>query len=58
MKGARKDPQVSIRMPQGLKDWLAHKAIDNRRSLNSEIVARLDQTRSSEESATKQGEKE
>ena len=56
MKGSRKDPQISIRMPQDLKDWLAHKAIDNRRSLNSEIVVRLDQTRSSEEAANKRGE--
>lgn len=37
-----------IRIPQELKDWLKHKAIDNRRSFNSEVLARLEQSREAE----------
>lgn len=49
MKGARNFPQFALRMDQGLKDWLAHQAVDNRRSLNSEIVTRLEESRRLEE---------
>jgi len=44
MKGNAKLIPSPIRMPQSLKDWLKHQAIDNRRSLNSEILARLEES--------------
>lgn len=49
MEGARSAPQFSLRMYRELKDWLAHKAIDNHRSLNSEIIARLEESRRQDE---------
>lgn len=41
MEGARKINPVQLRMPEDLKVWLQHKAVDNYRSLNGELVARL-----------------
>lgn len=38
-----------VRMPEELKQWLKHKAVDNFRSLNSEIVARLERSRKEDE---------
>ena len=35
-----------------LSDWLKHQAIDNRRSYNSEVVARLEESRTRQQ-ATK-----
>lgn len=35
------DPQFKIRLPQSLKDELQAHAVDNGRSLNAEILARL-----------------
>lgn len=49
MKDARTAPQFSLRMDRELKDWLAHKAIDNHRSMNNEIIARLEESRRAEE---------
>lgn len=37
-----------LRLVPDLKDWLKHKAIDNRRSLNGEIEHRLEQSRQQE----------
>lgn len=37
-----------IRLPQDLKDWLKHRAVDNRRSFNSEVLMRLEQSREAE----------
>ncbi|WP_295539213.1 Arc family DNA-binding protein [uncultured Pseudacidovorax sp.] len=54
MKAASQLAPSPIRLPQELKDWLKHRAIDNRRSFNSEVLARLEQSRRVEE----QGEKE
>lgn len=34
-----------LRIPDDLKRWLKHQAIDNHRSLNSELVYRLEQSR-------------
>lgn len=45
MEGARKIPTLVVRLPEELKVWLKHSAVDNRRSLNSEIVARLEASR-------------
>jgi hypothetical protein len=33
-----------VRLPDELRIWLKHQSIDNRRSLNSEIVIRLEQS--------------
>lgn len=40
-----------VRIPEELKQWLKHKAVDNFRSLNSEIVARLEWSRKEEEAS-------
>ncbi|WP_413541815.1 Arc family DNA-binding protein [Chromobacterium violaceum] len=32
-----------------MKQWLRHRAVDNRRSLNSEILIRLEESRKREE---------
>lgn len=45
---------TTVRIPGELGQWLRHKAVDNFRSLSSEIVARLEQTRRQEEKATQQ----
>ncbi|WP_081033575.1 Arc family DNA-binding protein [Xylella fastidiosa] len=37
-----------MRVSQNLKDWLATKAAENMRSLNSEIVHRLEESRKRE----------
>lgn len=49
MKDARKAPAVMLRLPQELKDFLKHKAIDNRRTLNSEVLHRLEQSQALEQ---------
>jgi hypothetical protein len=49
MKIGRDSPAAMLRMPQDLKVWLQHRAIDNLRSLNSEIVHRLKQSREQEQ---------
>ena len=33
-----------VRLPAELKDWLKRAAVDNRRSFNSEVLARLERT--------------
>lgn len=45
MTVGRGSPAVQLRLPDELKAWLQHEAIDNRRSLNSEILVRLEQSR-------------
>lgn len=45
MKGAGLLAPSPVRLPQELKDWLKHQAIDNRRSFNSEVIARLEASR-------------
>ncbi|WP_114970221.1 Arc family DNA-binding protein [Rhodoferax ferrireducens] len=37
--------QIKVRLPSDLKTWLQHQALDSRRTLNSEIVLRLEQSR-------------
>lgn len=41
--------QMKLRLPQDLRDWLKHRAIDNRRTVNSEVLARLEQSREAQE---------
>lgn len=48
MQGNGKLAPSPVRIPQELKDWLKHKAIDNRRSFNSEVLARLEESQKSE----------
>jgi len=45
MEGARKISPLQVRFPPELKEWLKAQALQNRRSLNSEIVALLERTR-------------
>ncbi len=45
MKGMGKVPPLQVRIPDELKTWLKHQAVDNRRSLNGEILIRLEQSR-------------
>ncbi|MGY8624342.1 Arc family DNA-binding protein [Chromobacterium violaceum] len=49
MKDARQVSQTPVRLPEEIKAWLKHKAIDNHRSLNGEILARLEESRKREE---------
>lgn len=49
MQGNKRATPSPIRLPQDLKDWLKHKAIDNRRSFNSEVLVRLEQSRNTEQ---------
>lgn len=37
-----------VRLPEDLKQWLKHQAIDNRRSLNGELLVRLERSRQEE----------
>lgn len=45
MKVGRDSPAMLVRVPEWLKDWLKDEAIKNRRSLNSEVLVRLEQCR-------------
>lgn len=38
---ARTDPQFNVRMPEEIKQELAHIAATNRRSMNAEIIAAI-----------------
>lgn len=42
MEGARKISPLQVRFPPELKEWLKAQAVNNRRSLNSEIIALLE----------------
>ena len=48
---SRQDPQVVVRLPEQLKDWLKAQAVENKRSQNAEIVYLLEQARRREEAA-------
>lgn len=49
MQGKKTLAPSPVRLPEDLKQWLKHKAVDNFRSMNSEIIARLEQSRKAEE---------
>ena len=49
MQAQRQVSPTPVRMPDELRMWLKHKAIDNYRSMNSEVVARLEESRRREE---------
>lgn len=42
---------LGVRMPEELKQWLKHQAEKNMRSLNSELVIRLQESRTNQEKA-------
>ena len=44
MKGARQAPQLAVRMPQELKTYIHQRADENHRTLNGEILFRLEQS--------------
>lgn len=45
MEGNSKLAPSPVRLPPNLKDWLKHQATKNMRSMNSEVVARLEESR-------------
>lgn len=45
MQGARKISPLQVRLPLELREWLKAEAAKNQRSLNGEIVARLEASR-------------
>lgn len=47
---------TGVRIPPDLRKWLKHEAVDNMRSLNSEIVARLEESRAQQEAREKASE--
>jgi|GEM_PF-1573328 len=49
MQVGRGSPAVMVRVTEEMKVWLKHQAIDNRRTLNAEILYRLEQSRKAEE---------
>jgi hypothetical protein len=51
MDAKKPTKQVLIRLPEDLKEWLTKKAEENYRSVNGEIVSRLQESRDKEEGA-------
>ena len=45
MENERKIINATLRMPKNLNKYLKHRAVDNFRSLNSEIIARLEESK-------------
>ena len=48
MEGMGRIAPSPIRLPQDLKDYIKHRAIDNRRSFNNEVLVRLERSREAE----------
>lgn len=48
MKGTSQLTPSPVRLPEDLKAWLKIKAAENFRSMNSEVIARLEQSRKEE----------
>jgi len=46
---AREDAQMKLRLPEVLKNWITKSAATNGRSMNAEIVSRLEAAMSIEE---------
>jgi hypothetical protein len=49
MRASAQSAPFGLRMPSDLKEWVQKQAEQNRRSLTSEIVVRLEQSRKQEE---------
>lgn len=58
MKGIGLLAPSPVRLPTDLKDWLKHQAIDNRRSFNSEVIARLERTRQQDQREAQKGKQQ
>lgn len=54
MMNARQLGATPVRLEPELRDYLKHKAIDNRRSLTGEIAFRLQESREREEACKQQ----
>lgn len=52
---SRTDPPLRIRLPQNLKEQVQALAAENHRSMNAEIVARLERTVQEDGEAPKKG---
>lgn len=55
--GENTSKPLGVRLPDELKQWLKHRAVDNHRSLNAEINVRLEESRRREESGRGDGKK-
>lgn len=44
MQGAAKVKPFGLRVPDSLRTYLKHKAVDNKRSLTNEILSRLEES--------------
>lgn len=53
MEGARHFLQINLRVPEKLKGQLQCKAVENRRSLNAEIVVLLEEALKQDEQSEK-----
>ena len=51
---SREDPQLKIRLPLELKEKITQSAADHGRSINSEVVARLEQSFANDEKPSNQ----
>jgi hypothetical protein len=49
MNTSQKMAVTPIRLPEDLRDWLKHQAIDSRRTLSNEVVYRLQQSRNQQQ---------
>lgn len=52
---SRKDPQVNLRIPLSLLDYIAKKAEENHRTRTAEVVYRLEQSRMQDEQGKQTG---
>lgn len=49
MKNARNMPQLNLRLPEHIKEWIKERAEANHRSINSEAVCLFEQCKQQEE---------
>lgn len=49
MEDAKAPKPTLVRLPEDLKEWLKKRAAENFRSVNGEIVARLEESRKREQ---------
>lgn len=54
MSVGRGSPAIQVRLPEELKHWLKQQAVENRRTLNSEVLVRLEQSRERQEKIQQQ----
>ena len=48
--------QTNVRLPKDLKEWLLAKADENRRSLTSEVIVRLENSQKAENLGSTKGD--